>query len=277
MFRIPFKYNQIYHMASMARSGETLLLKMLGAHSQVKIVHNLQVEDDNNENRAFEFLKTYAKTRIRRNHKLFRHYNLKSNDILLIKQGVWQHSFPFIGFVLARNPVSIFSSLKAYDKDTIGYDPKRNFWSKNEKRLLRWSKDISKNLYNELLKKEPIEQFVIFYNYRMLSLLKLNIPIIRYEDLITNTEREIIGLCNILKIDFHEDMVYAHKQYPKGTIGHGKNDLSQPVDKSTLDKYRKNVSLEEFNYIARHAYKVYKQFGYQLADYAIKVLEYENH
>ena len=125
-------------MASMARSGETLMLKILAIHPDIKTVHNLEKEDVIYKEKAFQFLKTYKKTSISRNHKNFKPYSLNRKQILLLKQGVWKHEFPFLGFVLSRNPVSIYSSLKAYDRRLPEYNEYNNFWFGNEERFLRW-------------------------------------------------------------------------------------------------------------------------------------------
>ena len=44
----------VYHMASMARSGETMMLSLLNRHSQLQVVHNLRRQDEQYELDLFE-------------------------------------------------------------------------------------------------------------------------------------------------------------------------------------------------------------------------------
>ena len=83
--------NKIFHMASMARSGETLMLRILAESDKVVVVHNLEEKDDAEKEKAFNFLKTYSSKKIARYHRYIKPYNLNKNQILLLKQGVWEH------------------------------------------------------------------------------------------------------------------------------------------------------------------------------------------
>ncbi len=257
-----FFNNKIYHMASMARSGETLMLKILAVHPDIKVIHNLDKEDDHNSLKAFEFLKNYKPKRISRKHKLIKPYQVNKSDVLLIKQGVWKHLFPFDGFILSRNPVSIYSSLKSYDKKEAWYNSDNNYWTENSNRFERWLKDINPTKIDEIISKPPVEQFVDFYNLRMGYLLDLGLPIIRYEDLLTNTEETLIRVCEILGVSMHEELLNSHRHYDKGYVGHGQNDLSKPIDLASLTKYKTNVTEEEFDYIMAHTENVHKVYGY---------------
>lgn len=259
-----YKKNKIFHMASMARSGETLVLKIFAIHPEIQIIHNLDKFDNKDSIKAFEFLKTYQNKTIAGNHRILKPFSIKRNQKILIKQGVWKHSYPFDGFVLSRNPVSIYSSLKVYDRKHIQYDPESNFWFENTNRLKRWLNDIDPSKVNIIVNKSPVEQFVEFYNTRMGNLLSLGLPIIRYEDLITQTEKTIEDLCSILGICMNNDLLFSHKFYATGKEGHGQNDLSKPIDISSLTKYKLNVTEDEFDFIAKNAYHVYRKYNYEL-------------
>ncbi|WP_157503226.1 sulfotransferase domain-containing protein [Mangrovimonas xylaniphaga] len=258
------KKNKIYHMASMARSGETLMLKILAVHPDVRVIHNLDKEDDLHSVKAFEFIKNFEPKQISRRHKLMQPYHLKRNQIILIKQGVWKHQYPFDGFILSRNPVSIYSSLKAYDKKAEGYDEATNFWFGNVERFKRWLNGIQPEIIEELIAKSPIEQFVDFYNLRMGELLNTDIPIVKYEDLIVNTEDTLRKVCSYIGIQMDDSLLNSHKFYKNGLEGHGQNDLSKPIDASSLHKYKLNVTEEEFNFIKENTLNVHKGYGYEL-------------
>lgn len=263
------KKNKIYHMASMARSGETLMLKILAVHPDIKVIHNLDKEDDDNSLRAFQFLKDYKPTSIARNHKLIKPYKLKKNQIILIKQGVWKHKYPFKGFVLARNPVSIFASMKSYYADQSDYNLKNNYWYDMGDKLHRWLSEIAPQELNSLGDFSPIEQFCFFYNIRMEELFRSGLPIIKYEDLVEDTEAVIRITCKILGVKENKDLLSAHNFYKKGMMGHGKTDLSRSIEKSSLTKYKEIVSLEEFNFIKNRTQNVYENFGYKLENFEI--------
>tara|TARA_R110002073_G_scaffold286251_1_gene450912 strand:- start:466 stop:1242 length:777 start_codon:yes stop_codon:yes gene_type:complete len=257
-------------MASMARSGETLVLKVMAAHSKIVVIHNLESTDSKQDLRTFRFFKSYKKTVIRASHRAVSRYGLKENQVLLLKQGVWEHRYPFNGFVLVRNPVSIYSSLKAYDRNDPKYDPEENFWFKNEERLSRWLKDMSPSLLRGFDKLAPVQQFALFYNYRMNHLASLGLPIIRYEDLVTDPENTFAAICRSMNLPFEKEMLHAHEDYGTDVKGHGDNLLSRPVDSTSLIKYKQNVSLEEFAECSDLTESTQKKFGYVCDDGQIK-------
>ncbi|WP_308992666.1 hypothetical protein QLS71_012980 [Mariniflexile litorale] len=269
MIKLFKKDNRIYHIASMARSGETLMLKTLAVHPEIVVVHNLDKNDDIVKTQAFEFLKSYKKESIPRNHPVIKPYNLSKSQILLLKQGVWKHPYPFKGFVLSRNPISIYASLKVYDKDLPEYHDKDNFWFGNKERIFRWLKDIDKESIPLFKRKTPVEQFCMFYNLRMKQLLDTKLPIIRYEDLILNTEVTLKKVCGLLNVGMDKKLLSAHDFYGSGLEGHGKNDLSKPIDTSSLTKYKKNITKFEFDYIAKNTFHVYNQYGYKIVDFKV--------
>ena len=133
----PFQRIPIFHMASLARSGETLVQKYLSAHSKIHICHNLYKDDSPKEIALFEHLMTRKSRSIGVRHPMARHLKSKKGDALVIKQGVWNHPHPFNGFVLARNPLSVFASLWTYDIKERGGSPELN-WVYNIERMKRW-------------------------------------------------------------------------------------------------------------------------------------------
>jgi hypothetical protein len=258
-------------MASMARSGETLLLKILNIHNNVKVVHNLFEKERQLDCIAFEKLKKYKGLTVDPTDPVFKHYSLKNNDILLLKQGTWQHQYIFKGFVLCRNPVSVFSSLKEYDSNEKGYNKNTNFWFNNNERLIRWSNDMDKKLNSHLYNKSPLNQFCLFYNYRMEHLFNLNLPIIRFEDFIIDPHSNLQKICDILNINFNDQMLQFDKFYKKGSMGHGQNTLSSPINTEVLNKYKKNINQKEFEYIKDNTRSIICKYGYTLKNMEIQL------
>lgn len=249
-------------MASMARCGETLALKIMAAHKSIVVIHNLESTDSKKDLRAFRFFRDYEKTDIRATHRAVSRYHLKAGQVLLLKQGVWEHQYPFNGFVLVRNPISIYSSLKDYDKGEPGYDAEKNFWFNNEKRLARWLNAMCPDLLQGFDELTPVQQFARFYNYRMKHLGNLVLPVIRYEDMVTEPQIAFSNMCRSMKLPFEKEMLRAHQSYRPDDEGHGGSVLSRPVDEKSLFKYKENVSAEEFaecNYLTE---SIQAEFGY---------------
>ena len=172
---------------------------------------------------------------------------------------------------MSRNPVSIYASLKTYDKKLPEHDSEKNFWFNNVRRFKRWLENIDPSMTSELIEKEPLEQFVMFYNRRMGQLYDTGLPIVRYEDLVTDARETVSKVCSILGISLEEKMLQSHQKYDEGMIGHGENDLSKPIDTSLLTKYKETVTLEEFEYIRKHTLDVYQKYGYRIENNEISV------
>ena len=262
----PFDRIPIVHIASMARSGETVLLRALAAHSRIHIVHNLEQRDELHSARLFEHLKSYSKTRISRRHSLVQPYSPKRGDVLVVKQGVWEHRYPFNGIILSRNPIAIYASLRTYDapSDTSGSVDLDDLWHHNTQRLTRWMRDIDKDLVTSIEQSSPINQFCLFYNRRMGALLELGLPIINYENLVTDPRHTLNQVTSEMGLPFDESMLLSHTSYSGGTEGHGKADMSQPLNNASLKKYTQVLTKAEFSHISDACAHVASRYGYKL-------------
>ena len=240
----------IYHISSMARSGETLLLRSLASHPQIHVSHNISKVDSIYEKELFSFLKTYPHQKIRITNRFLKDKNLKSDSVLLIKQGVWEHKYPFRGFILSRNPVSIYASLRMFDAMELGNDLDKN-WYKNEERMLRWLNDIAPELKIHFVHKNPIDQFCLFYNRRMGALIKTGLPIIYYEHFVMHPGQILKAILSIMNISFDECVLHSHTLYKNGNIGHGNIQLDKYINTSSLKKYQSIVSKQEFDKIVK--------------------------
>lgn len=248
---------RICHVASMARCGETLLLRMLGAHSRVHIAHNLLSVDSPAEDQLFNYLVGYEGKNISLTNKYISHIDGRDGDVLLLKQGVWQHEHTFDGFILVRNPVSIYTSLKTYDED--------GDWSHNAERLVRWMNDMEPSLCENLSRLEPIAQFCLFFNTRMGNLLDTGLPILHYENLVRFPEESLRCVSQWLQLEYEESLIDSHIYYDRDAIGHGKMQLSKEVDDSSIYKYRDIVLPEEFSHICEQTRDVFERYGYDIS------------
>lgn len=265
---------KIFHMASMARSGETLLQRHIQAHPQVLVTHNLKEEDAGDELRLFRHLKRSPRLSISASSRLLRSFDTGKKTVLFLKQGVWEHRFPFRGFVLARNPLAIFASLWTYDLKEKGGSPEAN-WKYNVERLVRWLGDIDPLLIPGFLALEPEQQFALFYNRRMSALLGTGLPIVFYENVVREPEIEFKRICKILGVDFEESVLLAHSNYSESAIGHGHIELARPIDTKSLDKFLEVLTPEQIDCVAKLTEEVASQYGYALRSSPVSIVERE--
>jgi hypothetical protein len=90
---------------------------------------------------------------------------------------------------------------------------------------------------------------------------------IRYEDLISNSEKFLKSVCDFIGIKFNEKMLNFYKpkvnDEPKSTLD-WKMKTFEPVDGKNKNKYLKllnNQEIELFNNISE---KILKEYGYEL-------------
>ena len=237
-------------------------MRNLSAHPNVKIVHNFRSFDTFTEQMMYKSLKKRARTEISRFSLLALPYKLNRGDVLVLKQGVWKHPHAFKGFILARNPLSIFSSLRSYDEKHYDIPIGKTPWDLTLSRLKRWLGDIDKTVLDGFATKTPIEQFSIFYNTRMKDLLSTNLPIVKYEELVRSPQTELTRVQKILGLDIHEDVFNAEKKFENGFQGHGFSDFSKRLNNNSLRSYEKKLSQVEIKQLSELTISVAKKFGY---------------
>ncbi|QEG42485.1 sulfotransferase domain-containing protein [Roseimaritima ulvae] len=256
LFRTPVK---IFHMASMPRCGETLLLRTLNAHSQLRAVHNLRATDSVHELALFEFLKTFNGKKLRRSHPLLKPYCLHEDEHLIFKQSVWNHEHPFRGFVLTRNPISVYASLVEYGRRNATSDP----WQPIEERIERWMSDIEPDKKASIKGKTPIEQFAMLYNARMGHLSRRELPVLFYENFVISPAGEIRSLLRALGLPFQQAILTSHSRYSEQSEGHGDNSLSSEINRRSLLKYTRIISQTDFQEVKSLTDDTSSQFGYE--------------
>lgn len=238
----------IYHVASLARSGETLLLRCLSQHSRLQVVHNLSAQDSAHEWKLFEHLQGYAPKTISCRHPLVRPYGINHRQALVLKQSVWKHAAEFEGVILVRQPIACYASLKAYDSlnNGLGWQPN---WHLNQQRLTRWLSKIEPAALADFESLTPLRQFARFYSIRIRQLLATGKPVVRYEDLVSSPAASLSQVCGHLGIDFEPAMLRSHEAF-QGCMGHGQNELDRPINTDSLFKYTQGISRQEFAELA---------------------------
>ena len=266
---------KLVHMASMARSGETMLLNALSKHSKLRIAG--QLEDAIEGQRRLKFLKSWESNYIDTGHPLFADLNLNENDTVIVKQGIWEHPWPFEGFILVRNPVSVYASLARYDHvmlrsaesflNYLGMSSAKRRLKGNYWRFYRWFRDVDADLYRRLDSLNILDIFCCFYNRRMGHLLDLGLPVVHYEHLVSEPETVLTKLCSTISISFERSMLVGREN----KTGHGKNDLSRPISNTSL--YRvENLTAGEVDQIMIKTHPVWSRYGYGLNEGRLEVL-----
>ncbi|MFW6336901.1 MAG: hypothetical protein ACOC3G_07215, partial [Phycisphaeraceae bacterium] len=104
-------------MASMARSGETVLLRSLAAHPAIFVPGQIDKRDDPAGRALIEKVQREGATQLDRDDPCVVDCGVAPTcKAVVIKQGVWEHRWPFDGFILIRNPASVYRSLTAFDR-----------------------------------------------------------------------------------------------------------------------------------------------------------------
>ncbi|MCG8325092.1 MAG: hypothetical protein MI673_06205, partial [Thiotrichales bacterium] len=225
--------------------------------------------DSEDQLRLFEFLKNWPESTINLDHELIRYMGVRAGDVILLKQGIWEHRHRFNGFILVRNPASVYASLGRYDRIRTGdnlYARLRNFIAPenhNRERLLRWMTDIDSDMTEMLSGLNELEQFCAFYNRRMLPLAKLELPVIHYERLVIDPEQVFKQLLDYMQLEYLDLIHNAHEQYGELTIGHGKTDLSRPIDDQSLQEYR-SLGRGTFDAVCALTWPAWSRFGYRM-------------
>lgn len=254
-FKVP-----VLHIFSMAMSGETLLLRALSAHPQISIVHNLREKELLEDLRLFNYLRESKEQFVWGKSKMCLHKDLKRKDILVLKQGVWEHDYDYKGISLIRDPRAIFSSLISYDKGLPIEQQKENF----KTRILAWAKGIDEQLFSELNKDiSNLERFVLFYNRRMAAI-RDDLSIFRYEDMCENPREVLTKIVDDLGLPQNENVFNSHLLFEKGKKGHGKIDLSKPINSQSLNNWKSVLSKKDIDYINEHCGYYMKTFGYSI-------------
>jgi hypothetical protein len=120
-------------------------------------------------------------------------------------------------------------------------------------------------LADQLIHLSPVEQFCLYYNYRMNDLLTNNLPLCRYEDLVSAPESEFRKICDALELEFHAEMLNAHQGYKPGTMAHGKNDMSRAVDQSSINRCSGLLTQLEFDCLLNQTTVLQNKFGYKIS------------
>lgn len=222
---------RVVHMASLARSGETLLLRTLSAHPAIQVVHDLHPGNSADETRLFQLLRVWPRPTLPREAAP----SAGPAEVLLIKQGVFTLRGPFAGFGLLRNPYATFCSLWSYDAKLAGGRPDAasnlRFWQQRRlPRLAAWTDAMLPSLLPALLAEtDPVRQFLMFWQARAAQILRHCETVVRYEDFVQQPQPVLERICTAIGLPFDAALLNAHQRFAPGQPGHGGADLGAPI------------------------------------------------
>lgn len=242
-------------MASLPRTGETVMLRSLNAHSRIVVPFNTtDPNGSRQEEILYNFFKGHAPTEVDENNPVFKGLNLTSDSVLVVKQGIWTHDHPFNGFILLRNPASVYASLRTYGlKPGATREQMDQHWKGVRfPRLLAWLEAMGYKINDRFLKMPPSEQFCEFYSHRVDQLMKLDLPIIYYEDFVRSPEAHLRRICDAINVDYEPALMSSHEGFKENDIGHGFIKLNSPINEDSIYKYQKVLNRWEFEFIANN-------------------------
>lgn len=255
----------IYQMGSFSRSGETLLLRNLGAHPQIEVVHQILEPDTSEDIELFKFLQTHPHNEINSNHPIVRHRKLKTGQILLLKNAVWTPTWRWQGFILARNVMSVLNSCRVLvtQDDKEGRLHHRN-------QCNRWARGIDPELLPALQRFDNFQAFAILWNAKMASAYSSGMPVVRYENFVNDPEPHLRKIVAHLGLPWDSSVMTAHEAYPENTFGHGRIKLWQAIHGQSLDSYK---VIPEENLDRAYALSVagMRLYGYDFIEREVKL------
>ena len=110
---------------------------------------------------------------------------------------------------------------------------------------------------------EDQERFLQAYGYMKSS---NRVLLVKYEDLVTNTKQELIKICALFGIDFHEDMLsHSDNEMSKANskLWPEWSNLSKPVLSTNINKFKNELKPFEIQYIETKARDLMTYFNYE--------------
>lgn len=247
---------KIFHMSSFSRSGETLMLRCLSAHPDIHIVHNLLAPPEPKQDlKLFHFIRCQENTTVSPEHPRVVAAGASEKKVILIKNAVWEHKFPYHGFVLARNPLSIVQSFKLQKEGG-------NKSSVRKEQYNRWFKGVDPRLLDCVDYRDNIVLLCALYNRKMYALSKLDLPVVRYENFVQDHEKYLRSIIASFGLEWHDDVLTSHLKYKEGDYGHGHLPLWRDVHKGSTDKY-KELPKDILALVHGLTYPTLTAYGYQ--------------
>jgi hypothetical protein len=97
----------------------------------------------------------------------------------------------------------------------------------------------------------------------MQPLLKLNLPIIHYENLVEDPQKCLKTICDHIKIPFDESILNPKSNSKEYVRGHGRIDLNKKINNSSNKKHQ-NLSQADFEKVRDLTKETWEAYGYSI-------------
>ena len=263
------------------RSGSNLITKMMNNHSRYcgpSPVHLMRVLLENRHR--------YGDLQISENWQTLL---ADARDLFGTKTGVWKTEWPDIAAHMNHSLVALIQLI--YEKEARANQKERLFIKENH--LYRYLPFIMSAFRGHKIvylvrdprdmalswKRSPILRGSVIRaaniwrqdqkeGLRLLDwLLEQNmIHLIKYEQLVSDSEYELRKLCDFLEVEFEYAMLEFNKNYLTSANANSTSDwqnLKKPVMKQNFNKYKKGLSIDEIEYIEAVCFEEMERFGYK--------------
>lgn len=245
---------KIIYMNSFSRSGETLLARSLNAHKNIRTLHQLYNLSEESEELydVFKRIKINKPRTIEISNNERIAIGIKDEEFLLVKNAIFEIKDSHYGFILVRNPFSVFAS---YKKMVNRIEPRSQ--------MRRWAGNIDKNLLPIVENERLIDAFCALYLRKMDQVLNHNLPIIHYEKFVKDPKAELKKLLKELNLSWDNNVLLSHEHYPEGKKGHGGIRLDKPIFSNNYDELPK-LSEEEKSVIYGYTSSLLIKLSYKV-------------
>lgn len=246
--------HRILHMSSFSRCGETLLLRCLDAHPDLHVVHQILAPDRPEDFALFRRLRTWPHKEIPHDDDRVQATAAEPHQALVLKNAVWEHSYPYEGFVLVRNPFSVARSFGIHDESSAAF-------VRHKQQFFRWAAGIDLQLVETMKDPDNLACLCMLYNRKLSPLSRLGLPVVHYELFVQHPEATLRWLLGRLGLEWSPEVMRSHEAYEEGQLGHGRIPLWKPVHTGSLHSYRK-LPEEVRRRIYALTYPTLEAFGY---------------
>ena len=246
--------HRVFHMASFSRSGETLMLRCLNAHPKIEVVHQILESDTAEDLALFNHLMERRETTIPGDHPLLAHREMAPDAVLVVKNAVWIHAYPRVGFTLIRNPFSVIVSAHRHTEKK-DHSPHRN-------QQMRWCKAIDPIMLPYIKSGDIMDGYLALYVRKMLQDRRDGLPFLRYEDFVTDPATWLRRIVAHLGLDWSDRVMRSHEDYAEGEMGHGRIKLWRPVHANSKNRFKSALLPHQISRVYAFAHEVLAVYGY---------------
>lgn len=242
----------VHYLLSFSRSGETLVSRHLALSSEIQVGYNLYARDREKEAQLNSFLRSQGSPR----H--LSQSEVEKFDVRVPKvfaKAIYPHASQ-TGIVLSRHPLAVANSIvNIFRRDDSEQVAKR------VNRLVGYVDPSLQELSPQVEENSIITKWSIAWSIRMAQAFALQQPVVRFEELVVEPDREFSRITQALSIDFTAKMKFADCFFPSNLTGHGGINLSQPISPGAAEP-RLSLSDRQIHTVLRECEETMEMFGY---------------